>query len=424
MKSFHTFAALAAFFPPNCADAFSALSANLKRAGEAIERKGEPEVFPDVHLPKSLSFKSRIKNLFQFQEKTNKDVFVFLAMPGLFGEAGIPSILGSLDTSVAALVNDILGEEKPGKVLQPRTLAFRKVHTKVTNRVIKTKIDDSDPCEGYLYFGNQDYTKILSKHCQVNPFWASALTASGDNDEYLELNAYSELPASDSDPKFLTIMRTMIPNPSRRINVRFNKDMTLNQITSYESGEAVIIPEEDWNYYASGITYNVGYFANVQHSLIHVYHYYMTAAINYSTKHDDSLAAWANPYDDNIAIKYMEVVATLYKSSLGDDDGKAHTGKNGFGGTTEVMKELRDYLCIWGNCKNEDDFTKNFLLKDLYATAKNPEEVIKTSGILTELRKHLANIEPFATELTDTMKANDEKSFKKAEETLTSFMSE
>jgi hypothetical protein len=73
MKSFHTFAALAAFFPPN---AFSALSANLKRAGEAIERKGEPEVFPDVHLPKSLSFKSRIKNLFQFQEKTNKDVFI------------------------------------------------------------------------------------------------------------------------------------------------------------------------------------------------------------------------------------------------------------------------------------------------------------------------------------------------------------
>jgi hypothetical protein len=370
MKSFHTFAALAAFFPPN---AFSALSANLKRAGEAIERKGEPEVFPDVHLPKSLSFKSRIKNLFQFQEKTNKDVFVFLAMPGLFGEAGIPSILGSLDTSVAALVNDILGEEKPGKVLQPRTLAFRKVHTKVTNRVIKTKIDDPDPCEGYLYFGNQDYTKILSKHCQVNPFWASALTASGDNDEYLELNAHSELPASDSDPKFLTIMRTMIPNPSRRINVRFNKDMTVNQITSYdESGEAVIIPEEDWNHYASGACYNMFYYSNTFHALLHVYHFLMTAGITESTTHDDALAAWAAPYDDNIAINYFIIAAALLESSLVSDDNpalmsdnKGLTGKNGYGGTTDVMKELREYLCIWGNCKNEDDFTKNFLLKDL-----------------------------------------------------------
>ena len=379
-------------------------------------------MFDDVHLPKSLGFKSRIKNMFQFEENTNTDVVLAVLLPTLLPDVEIPSVLGALDTGFS--FDDAVGEEKPVDTMQPRSKTFRQEYTKVINRHIKTNIDDPDPCEGYLYFGNQDYTKILPMLCQVNPFFASALTVSGDNDEYLELNAYSELPASDSDARYLQIMRTMIPNPSRRINARFNKDMTLNQITSYESGEAVIIPEEDWNYYASGITYNVGYFANVQHSLIHVYHYYMTAAINYSTKHDNSLAAWANPYDDNIAIKYMEVVATLYKSSLGDDDGKAHTGKNGFGGTTEVMKELRDYLCIWGNCKNEDDFTKNFLLKDLYATAKNPEEVIKTSGILIELRKHMDNIEPFATELTDAMKANDEKSFKKAEETLTSFMSD
>ena len=157
----------------------------------------------------------------------------------------------------------------------------------------------------------------------------------------------------------------------------------------------------------------------------------MTAAINYSTKHDNSLAAWANPYDDNIAINYFIIAAALLESSLVSDDNpalmsdnKGLTGKNGYGGTTDVKIPLRDYLCIWGNCKNEDDFTKNFLLKDLYATAKNPEEVIKTSGILIELRKHMDNIEPFATELTDAMKANDEKSFKKAEETLTSFMSE
>jgi hypothetical protein len=267
--------------------------------------------------------------------------------------------------------------------------------------------------------------------CQVNPFWASALTVAGCNDEYLELNAYytASCPLLEwchPDSKYLTIMDAMIPDPSRNINVRFNKDMTVNQIVTYESGKAVIVPEEEWSYYASGVCYNMMYYTQNIHALIHVLHYLMTTGITQSTEHDDALAAWASPYDDNIAMKYYQVAGALIESSLlsSGNDGKVLTGKDGLGGTTSVMAPLRDYLCIWGECKNEEDFTKKFLLKDLYATAKNPEEVLETADILTEFKKHLDNVEPFATELTEAMKANDGDAFKKAEDTLTTFMSE
>jgi hypothetical protein len=271
-----------------------------------------------------------------------------------------------------------------------------------------------------------DYTKILPKLLQINPFWSAALTSSGCKNGYFELNAYSEDEPCDSDPKFLRVMRTMIQDQAkpRRINVRFNKDMTVNRVVSYATGKACEIPKKDWNEHLSAATYNAFYFCNVVHSLIHVYHYYMCAAIGICTKHDKALAAWANPYDDNIAIKYYEVVLTLFKSTLGDEDTKTHTGKKGLGGTTEVMDELRDYLCIWGNCKTADDFTKKFLLKDLYDTAKNPEESIEKGEILTEFRKHLDLVQPFANELTDAMKTNDPKALKKADEEVAQFLAD
>ena len=396
---------------------------NILRVGKALKRNGDPKMFPDVQLPKSLSWHDRIDNLLELQSKTNFDVFLTTFLPMIVPNLEIPPALAILDTQIDLSV--LVEEEKPGKEeAQPRSEEFRKIYSQVINRYIRTNIDDPQPVEGYLYFGNRDHTKILPMLCQVNPFWASALTAGGDNDEYLELNAYHHGSSPSPDSKYLTIVSAMIPDPARRINVRFNKDMTVNQIITYESGEAVIVPEEEWNYYASGVCYNMLYYTQNIHALIHVLHYLMTTGITHCTDHDDALSAWSSPYDDNIAMKYYQVAFLLFESSIGSSDDKVLTGKFGLGGTKSVMKPLRDYLCIWGECKNAEDFKKKFLLKDLYATAKNPEELIKTADILTEFNKHLDNIDPFATELSDAMKANNARSFKDAEDRLTKFMSE
>ena len=133
------------------------------------------------------------------------------------------------------------------------------------------------PCEGYLYFGNQDYTKILPMLCQCNPFFASALTVSGDNDEYFELNILG-------DQKYAQVMKTMIETvKTNHFSVRFNKDMTLNQIVNYETGQAVVVPESEWNDYASGVCYSMYYYAQSIHALTHVFHYFATLGMSFST---------------------------------------------------------------------------------------------------------------------------------------------
>ena len=212
---------------------------------------------------------------------------------------------------------------------------------------------------------------------------------------------------------------------SKNIKVRFNSDMTINEITDYKDGRPVIVSKEDWNYYAIGACYSVYYHGQCVHALIHVLHHLMTAGINLSTAHDESLHAWAKLYDDNITLKYIEVALLLYPSNLPvEDKDKVLTGERGFGGTKGIMGEMRKLLCEWGSFKTADDFKKKFLLKGIYDTAKDPEKVIESSKILTEFRKHLDNVDPFATELTEAMRASNPDNFDKAEKELTEFMSE
>ena len=381
-------------------------------------------MFEDVHLPTDISWKERISNFFENDLNTNKEVLKFL-LPQIAQNSGLDFEI----PGVSAHLQNMIGVKKPIDVKEKRTETNRKAMTMIVNDLIKNDINDAEPCEGYRYFGTQDYTKILPMLCQTNAFWGAALTSSGCANQYLELKAYSEDEPSDSDSKFLKVMRTMVEELAqhRRVNVRFNKDMTVNQVVSYVTGKAVIVPEEEWNEYMSAATYNVFYFTNIMHSLIHVYHYYMCASITHATKGNKALAAWSDPYDDNIAIKYYEVCATLFhvESSainVRPNERKIHTGRYGLGGTKEVMVELREWLCIWGGCKNADDFTKKFLLKDLYDTAKDPEQSIKDADLLTEFRKHLDLVDPFTTELTDALKKNDVKAYETAEESLITYL--
>lgn len=314
-----------------------------------------------------------------------------------------------------------------GKQKEPWSEEFVNLHKLFVDDVIRVNKEKRVPIDGYLSFGNQEHTKILSKLCQTNPFFASALTVSDDGN-FLELNAYSELPKSDSDPKYLAIARELT-DASHRINLRFNMDMTINQITTYESGEAVIVLEEEWDYYASGVCYNMVYYASCIHTIIHTFHYYMTIGISESTRHDKSLKAWADPYDDNIEYKQEQVGANLVPSNVETDktDQMTITGENGFGGSLEVMAPLRRYLSTWGACKTADEFTTKFLLSDLYATCttKNPKKVIKNANILSEYMKHSDNIQPFARDLTRAMKRGffpQRRSFKTAENNLRDFM--
>jgi hypothetical protein len=366
----------------------------------------EPKIFEDVNLPAEIGAADVFKNLAQFSKQTNSDVVSFVTLKKGPGKQ--------------------IRELQHSRKIDPDSFNLRKIHTMFINDVIKVDVNDPDPIEGYLYFGNKNFKKNLAMLCQVNPFFASALTVSTD-DQYLELIAYNPEPKAATDSKYLTVMREMrkgLKDPSHRINVRFNMDMTVNQITKFdEAGKAEIVSTADWDYYASGVMYNLMCYAQSVHATIHVLHYLMTAAIISSTRHDTSLAAWAKPYDDNIAIKYLEVAVLLLDSNLKSGPDQVVSGKNGFGANPDIIPELRKFLCVWGSCKDKDDYMKTFLLKDLYDTAENPEEVMKKAGILTEFTKHIDNVKPFGKDLAAAMKANDGKAFDTANAKVKSFMS-
>jgi hypothetical protein len=391
------------------ANAFSLRSVISGKVAKILERENEIfelKIFDDVGLSKEMGLVDKAKNLLQFSKVTNKDVVDFVT-----GKKGPVAEIKAL----------------PGKVkIDPDMVTERKMRTLMINDVIKEHVNDPDPVDGYMYFGNKNFKKNLGMLLKVNPFFASALTVS-DDDEYLELIAYSPEPKSATDSKYLTYTRELKKgrtDVSHRINVRFNTDMTVNKITKFDiDGKAEIVKEADWDYYASGAIYNLFCFASSWHTVIHVLHYLMTAAIIHVTRHNPSLAAWANPYDDNISIKYSEVAALLLDSNLKSGPSMIVSGEDGLGANPAIIPELRKMLCTWGACKDKDDYMKTFLLQDLYATTKNPEKVIEKFGLLTEFTKHIDNVKPFGDELAAAMRADNEKDFVICEDKLKKFMS-
>ena len=314
----------------------------VKTAGKIVSLlKNGVMIFDDVHLPKSVSYKERLNSFLDMQSTSVVEQEGFI-LAKLLPDQAIESLEDDLSLdNYSALV----GTPRPTKetMTKPRAKAFLQVYTEVIDRLIETGIDKYDvmPCEGYLYFGNKDFTKILPELCKCNPFFATALTVSGDNDEYLELN-------SQDDSRYATVVQAMMDKKikCKNINVRFNSDdMSINEITNYDSGRPVIVSKEDWNYYAIGACYSVYYHGQCVHALIHVLHHLMTAGINLSTAHDESLHAWAKLYDDNITLKYIEVALLLYPSNLPvEDKDKVLTGERGFGGTKGIMGEMRKLL--------------------------------------------------------------------------------
>lgn len=385
---------------------------------KAMHKRFEYEVIPGISLPKDKPFLSKVKNVLDLNFKTNIDVVGTLVKPG------------STQNSIGKLLQD---EER----FTPEDMKnFRILQQKAINNIIKVKKDDPGPMDGYLWFGNKNYVKNLGLLNKENPFFAMALTAGSDDDgEYLELNSFST--SGELDSKFAKYMAPIL-DEKRFINVRFNLDMDVTQVSYKEDGKEVIADKKDWDYYCSGAIFNQVYFASAIHATIHVLHYILTTAIEDCTKHDTSLSTWAMPYDENIAVKYVEVGLLLIKPEVGttfadievkgvkpfdkSQDDYFVTGCNGFGVKSGAIDAyLKEAWINWGHCKTVDDFMEGFLLEDLYKSP-NGKEIMEKAGILGEFNKLAATIKPFAEELTGAMKESDEAAFETAEKNLKKFL--
>ena len=393
---------------------------------EAARVRTRLEILDGVGLPIDtdiLPAGERFSNFFELSGKANIDVVT--EVTGLTKEQSLGDLVD----------REVPQTKKPGMNPEKRNKHWLTLYARIINSIIKTSPNAPDPTEGYLYFGNQNFKENLALLCKVNPFFTSALTMSDDK-KFFELIAYKPegegiigkiKGALKPEPKYLSMMRTMI-DPNHHINCRFNLDMTMAQMTRFdESGEEVVIPEEEWDYYSAGILFNMLFYASGIHVDIHILHYLMCTGIRECTNHSKSLSTWAAPYDDNIAVKHLEVGALLMDCTLGGKpfvprDDKLMTGPEGMGGSLATKGPMKEWLCDWGTYKTADDFKNKFLLGDLGVDDPEIAAIVEKAGLLAEFNKHLANVQPFAEELTAAMKESGEEDFETAQKDLTEFM--
>jgi len=390
-----------------------------------VSNKIELQLIEGIHLPDNIPFSQKFKNVFDLNYRTNIDVVKALATGTRF-----------LDSANVKSLENKPKSEDPSNI-------WPRLQQSVINDMIKVDVNDPPPVPGYLYFGDNDFVKILSLLCKENPFFVTSLTAGtgttyyGMSYEYLELVSFSTTNSAGEEPtsKFYQYMQEM--GPEHYINVRFDLDMQVSQITYYdeESKTEVLAPKDKWNYYASGALYNQLYFATAIHATIHIFHYIMTSAIQHVTKHSTPFNVWAELYDDNIALKYIQVSLLLIDPKVGDvlekisvfnksPDDYVLTGKEGFGANSgKIIPYLKREFTTWGQSKSVEDFVENFLLKDLY-DSPNGREIKEKANLLSEYSKHQSIVRPFAEELSAAMKESDPGAFRTAETELKEFMSE
>jgi len=377
--------------------------------------------------------KETLKDLLQLgiNKKSNLEIYKGIALEktGRKNKDGIDDYMANLALFRPDHILELLltqNEEKPGAARKDRSQIWRSTFKFMEENLTK----DSDSRPGFSSFGNQDFQQILTLLCQMNPFFASALTFSEDKST-LELIAYKEGEPGDSDSLYLKLIRTLSSkNSSHNFNVYFDEDMKLRELKMIDQdGNMRVAEKDEFDYYASGALYNLLFYATAIHANIHILHDIMSSGIVKSTRHSKSMATWADHYDDNTAIAYVEVAALYTSAKLGKKEfgpesasDRILTGQKGLGGNADIMPILRQQICEWMKFNDANDFISKFVLQNFYSAAGSEEEKVLSTlekfDILTEYRKHSAVIKDFAEDLTKAMSKDKSAAFEKTQQKL------
>jgi len=297
------------------------------------------------------------------------------------------------------------------------------------------------PFEGYKHFGTQNqWQKVLTELLKCNPFFASALTYNETNNTF-HLTAYSDSNAGTG--YYYDTMQTMLGEDretmcnDRKINVTFDKDLNITGVQYFDVDAQKMVDAESnsnmdvknralpaggekaWDFYITGVLYNLLFYVQAIHSNIHILHYIMIMGLVDAA--DDSknegLKAFAGMYEPSIAVKYVEVGLLL----INENGDAAMTGPDGIGGSWKTRVVMKEFIRTWGSIKTADEFKRKFLFKGLYETGAT-EKIIADSNICTEVNKHFNNIGGFAAGVVNGFKTVDATALNTMEKSLGKFM--
>jgi len=329
----------------------------------------------------------------------------------------VPLFLGAAATGAAG---SMLNRPKstPGTtiVAQRAYISTQKIATQIPN-----------PGE-YKFFGNSNHAKNLAYLLKTNPFMASALTERGDGFELRAFDKEDPEAKDGSATLFRQIMSCLGGGAGHRVNIRFNSDMTIDQVRVYEenSGKRIAkIKSEDSDEvdkWASSALFNIGFYASSVHANIHVLHYLLTAGLDFSSQDFEAMNEWAKFYATNIPEKYGQVGALLIRGqpNIGEllkkgdagtvlDTYALLTGSSGFGADGDKLRGILSVLLnTW--VEHPTSYLDNMM--------NIPKEKMEEAGILTEFMKHHDLVPKYARDVRSALEHTDKDKFVVAENRL------
>lgn len=361
-----------------------------------------PEVFPGVHLPENevpTPFPPMDPRENPVEQKVGR--FVLQAIPAVAVLNRQPKAKDSLDS------------------LQPLML----------QSVEAASVGLAPVPTNYKPFGNGDNLKTLTTLLKTDPFFASALTKTKRGFELRSFDTSD--PNNDKDASLFRKMAGTLTGAGHRINFYFDKNMEFKKLRVYDDvmGKRIFQlckDEEDVDLWASSALYNLFFYASSIHATIHVLHYLMTSAFQYVTEDFPAMHQWAKYYAYNIQGKYAQVGDVLIRypptfDPKGADPANGKrlnaviTGKNGLGSVEEEIRPiLADLLNSWGKCSTAQELLDGMM--------NISTEDMDRAGILTEFRKHVDIIPPFAKEVAGAFHAIDQDKTTTAESRLKEYL--
>lgn len=155
-----------------------------------------------------------------------------------------------------------------------------------------------------------------------------------------------------------------------KINVYFDQDLKVHEIKMIDgNGNEQVVDAFDFDYYSSGVLYNLLFYATAVHVNLSVLQHVLASVLCKSTKHSNTMTEVMNMLvDKDTSVKYVEVAAMFLDASTGQMNFGESKQKilSLLGGNSDVNAILRDQLLEWFKFKDTQTFLEKFVLKAFY----------------------------------------------------------
>lgn len=190
-----------------------------------------------------------------------------------------------------------------------------------------------------------------------------------------------------------------------KINVYFDQDLKVHEIKMIDgNGNEQVVDAFDFDYYSSGVLYNLLFYATAVHVNLSVLQHVLASVLCKSTKHSNTMTEVMNMLvDKDTSVKYVEVAAMFLDASMGQMNFGESKQKilSLLGGNSDVNAILRDQLLEWFKFKDTQTFLEKFVLKAFYERNSEDESaaMIDKVQMLGQYRKLSSTIKEFDSEL-------------------------